>query len=68
MMRKVLICINVIVSLLLLVPIVYYWYSILFFGASYTLEQDGVIIAMGIVWLCFEVIILTIEPMIRNFK
>lgn len=60
MMFKALIWINVIASALLLVPIFYYWYSILFFGVVYTFEQSGVVVVMGCVWLFLQAIIATV--------
>ena len=57
-MFKALIWINVIASALLLVPIFYYWYSILFFGVVYTFEQGGVVLAMGGVWAILQLAII----------
>lgn len=57
-MFKVLIWINVIASALLIVPIFYYWYSILFFGVVYTFEQSGVVLAMGGAWAILQLAII----------
>ena len=53
-MLKALILIDVIASVLLLVPVFYFWYSILFFGVVYTSEQGCVVVVMGGAWAILQ--------------